>query len=79
MILNPAQAEAVYSAMCALNNVGALINTTRRYSNREGFKVTQSEDYFGEIVVATFDANDQTTSSESYADQNEFATAHRLN
>ena len=34
LILNKSQAEAVYSAMCALNNVGGRINATLNETER---------------------------------------------
>lgn len=65
-ILNQAQAEAVYSAMCALNNVGGRIAANIGVIN----------------VYESIDGWVQVTSpglpTEVYATQSEFATAYGL-
>lgn len=65
MILNQAQAEAVYSAMCALNNVGAKITTAV-----DGKFVFETST--GLVLV------DSDTERETYAGQFDFATAYNL-
>ena len=67
MILNQAQAEAVYSAMCALNNVGMRINTC------DDDMVRVAEHQSGVITVYHGD-----TVRDVYANQAAFATAYGL-
>lgn len=69
-ILTQAQAEAVYSAMCALNNVNMFIGAEIRELGR---LVSVREDAMGRIHV-----EDRLSSSELYADQSAFATAYGL-
>ncbi len=69
MTLNKAQAEAVYSAMCALNNVSGRISGTIVFPDG--------------IVVSCWSEGDFTVSagngaSESYADQAAFSVAYTL-
>ncbi len=66
-ILTQAQAEAVYSAMCALNNVGALLDT---YGN--GWRVMQRHDE----TVRVEDLNGRTI--EKYTSQASFASFYDL-
>jgi hypothetical protein len=68
LLLTPAQAEAVYSAMCALNNIGSTLQTTVR-----GVCVRVSDS--GEVHVW-----EPFTSKtyELYATQHEFATTYGL-
>lgn len=70
LILNQAQAEAVYSAMCALNNVGGRLVCIVQ----EAAEVSEAAS--GSIFVrrqnASFGAN------EHYEDQSAFATAYGL-
>lgn len=67
MILNPAQAEAVYSAMCALNNVAGRV---RIYLD-DGVVVSESKE--GRVYVMG------ELGSEVFATQASFATAYGLN
>lgn len=68
MILNNTQAEAVYSAMCTLNNVGGEIDV-----RIEALSVRSLDN--GMIVV-----NCSTTRRiEGYASQSDFAVAYSLN
>ena len=69
MTLNKAQAEAVYSAMCALNNVSGRFSGTIVFPD--------------DIAVSCWSEGDFTVSvgngvGESYADQATFAAAHGL-
>lgn len=66
-ILTQAQAEAVYSAMCALNNVGALLDTCGN-----GWRVMQRPDE----TVRVEDLNGRTI--ETYASQAGFASFYDL-
>jgi hypothetical protein len=67
MILNRSQAEAVYSAMCALNNVSGTINevdvgSAKVHASSAGIEVSQ----------------DRTGPMEFYLTQTAFATAYGL-
>ena len=66
-ILNQAKAEAVYSAMCALNNVGGNFGMFEIEDNRVGV--------FGSGAVQIVNKYGQF---ESYASQSAFATAYGL-
>lgn len=70
MILHKSQAEAVYSAMCALNNVGAKFNEFV-FSGRNGPEVRNMG--AGNILV-----DDGYEGVERYASQAAFATAYGL-
>lgn len=75
MILNKAQAEAVYSAMVALNNVGA----TAKEIHGDGFYVRVG--LASGTVNICLDSSDFSIPvlRERYEDQNAFATAYGLN
>lgn len=66
LILNRAQAEAVYSAMCALNNVSARLRT----SIPGGIVVSENDD--GRVYVLS------ELASEVFGTQGSFATAYGL-
>lgn len=70
LILSRAQAEAVYSAMCALNNVGARLDKT----TLAGGELYASENDAGRVLVNSLEAGD-----EAHASQYAFATAYGLN
>lgn len=76
MILNKSESEAIYSAMCSLNNVGTLLHTTRKHLDGSGHDVHNESD--GTVRVRTFDVNGQTKSGEVYLNQSEFAKAYDL-
>jgi hypothetical protein len=67
MILTKAQAEAVYSAMCALNNVGGVIGDL---TLRAGLRVQ----WLSSVTVR----EGLCGSFEEYGNQAEFATAYGL-
>ncbi|CUJ51746.1 hypothetical protein [Achromobacter xylosoxidans] len=70
LILTPAQAQAVYSAMCALNAVGGKLETTvDEVLVRVGVLTGRVS------VVSAFDADDRL---EIYDDQDAFAAAYGL-
>lgn len=80
MILNQAQAEAVYSAMCALNNVSANRGVELRFVggndgdyNRYGVK----EEADGEVTVYV-GPGILGREREDYANQAAFASAYGL-
>lgn len=81
MILNPAQAEAVYGAMCALNNVGA--NATVRIPNSgTTIHVTQrtmGDAHLIQVFIADAVGNPTGNGFEEYAAQATFAAAYGLN
>lgn len=68
LILTPAQAEAVYSAMCALNTVGGSLSATI-----QGVRV--EETHSGSIQVWTLVNIDRR---ECHKNQSAFATAYGL-
>jgi hypothetical protein len=72
-ILNPSQAEAVYSAMCALNNVSGAIRVIFAAEGQKVIKVRQCEDFGSISVIHGFET------VERYASQYEFFTAYGLN
>ncbi len=72
-ILTKTQAEAVYSAMCALNNVGAHLDA-RIYSAA----IRVQEMPGGMIVVHRPVHNAPSAEQETYANQSAFATAYGL-
>lgn len=86
-ILNAAQAEAVYSAMCALNNVGAAAWCRMPVEHGVEWVDVRQDDVGGIHILKgplrRFDpAESIVTSSgkvERYFDQNAFATAYGLN
>ena len=69
-ILNQTQAEAVYSAMCHLNNVGGRLHATLEQDNG----VHVREDRAGEVTVWIVNGGPV----EQYPDQSAFATAYGL-
>lgn len=75
MILSPAQAKAVYSAMCALNNSGFASNRVTAHSEENAhWDVTVEWNNNSIAVYLGF-----IGSVESYANQAAFATAYGLN
>lgn len=80
MILNQAQAEAVYSAMCALNNVSVSEGTEITFvgtSNDGMARYTCSEYPDGQIEVDKWPGQ-LDRHIEFYANQAAFATAYGL-
>lgn len=69
LILNQAQAEAVYSAMCALNNVGG-----RVFATMGDQRVTEAN---GAVTVSEYQEG-QWEPCERYDSQSAFATAYGL-
>jgi hypothetical protein len=70
LILTPAQAEAVYSAMCALNNVNG-----RCVDLAIGDNAAVLVHATGTVTVIRY----VTEPAERYASQHEFASAYGLN
>ncbi len=75
MILNKSQAEAVYSAMCALNNVGGKVKAMFGNVATDGINVF--EDDGGEVVVVRVNHYD-VLESERCTSQSAFAIAYGL-
>jgi len=76
MILSQAQADAVYSAMCSLNNVCAQIQV--RGLNADGLELRERTN--GAVVIGYLVDNAQRgTIVESYATQADFAADYGLN
>ncbi len=73
MILSQPQAEAVYSAMCALNNVNARLHARDVGRTDEGLPIQIHETETGVIVIST-----GTQVLERYGTQGRFAAAHGL-
>lgn len=73
LILNQAQAEAVYSAMCALNNVGGKIKAMFGSVAADGINVFEEDD--GTVRVVRVNRYD-VLESEDYADIPAFAVAY---
>ena len=78
MILTQAQAEAVYSAMCALNNVGGRLHA--RIKATPGALIHVNELPSGHMQLWPGDAvGNPTGPLESHHNQSAFATAYGLN
>jgi hypothetical protein len=75
LILNPAQAEAVYSAMCALNNISNY--NAIQFTNFRGELIGVATKATGEVIVER--GAPVPATRESYPTQAEFATAYGLN
>lgn len=86
LILNKAQAEAVYSAMCALNNVSGVglgvVFPEAGGRIRSGRIAVRELGDTGRVLVERFafqgNPAEQLEAVESYADQSAFATAYGL-
>lgn len=73
MILNQAQAEAVYSAMCALNSVGATIGSISMH-DEQGLAIAVHTTSNGMWMIKS-----ARKTSEWHDNQSAFATAYGLN
>ncbi len=82
LILNEAQAEAVYSAMSVLNNVGGLLFTTIRETGGYVIRIKQEIEYREvEIWAQTEDKFERVCGGqarETHADQATFAKTYNL-
>lgn len=72
LILTTAQAEAAYSAMCALNNI------SMRLDGCVGDGIRMHEDENGEVFVFETRAGHTGGLREEYENQSAFATAYGL-
>jgi myo-inositol-hexaphosphate 3-phosphohydrolase len=80
MILNQAQAEAVYSAMCALNNV-ASTRFAASFETLSGKSIRVAESSEGvSVALFAFQGNpsQQLEAIEDYPAQSDFAAAYGL-
>jgi uncharacterized protein YjaG (DUF416 family) len=79
MILNNSQAEAVYSAMCALNNVTGMIHVVMP-GKAAGETITVSQEVVSRKVVINLRSmiELEPISTEQYKDQNHFVRAYEL-
>lgn len=75
MILNQSQADAVYSAMCALNNVGGRVDT--RFVNGMA-SVIEVRDRADRGVIVLFQTGGATRDIEKHINQAAFAAAYGL-
>lgn len=76
-ILNQSQAQAVYSAMCHLNKVGAA-SPRFNFPSKPGKRVAVEQRNDGRVVVTVFCVNQKDDEREDYASQSYFATAYGL-
>ena len=76
-ILNQSQAEAVYSAMCHLNNVGAAAPRIN-FPSKPGKRVAVEQRNDGRVVVTVFCTDQKNDKREDYGSQSDFATAYGL-
>lgn len=72
-ILTPSQVEAVYSAMCALKNVGSIFGDVRIAADRAQHDIRVQWDEDGVTV-----GQGLRVAIERYADQAAFAAAYGL-
>ena len=75
MILNPSQAEAIYSSMCALNNVGARVKASFGDLDKEAINVFEDEEGFVKVVKIR---SWTQRGLEFYENQADFAKAYKL-
>lgn len=75
MILNQSQAEAIYSAMCAMNNVGGRIAVNFDEDKAESINIFEKADG----TVSVWQRNyGLTHNDETHTSQAAFATAYGL-
>ena len=80
MILNQAQAQAVYNAMCALNNVGARLSAHGIGYDADGFAISAEQSETGLVSIGTgFAPHAERKVLERHGGKNAFATAYGLN
>lgn len=86
LILNTSQAEAVYSAMCALNNVSGALWCRMPIGKGEEWADVRQDDrgaiHIGKGPLRRFDPIESVVTigpREYHADQNAFSTAYGLN
>ncbi len=78
MILNKAQAEAAYSAMCALNNVSGVIDVRIPIGVTVGRYVRVYQLFVSNTVRVSLYWGGSVGGHESHADQKAFAIAYGL-
>ena len=75
MLLNDSQAQAVYSAMVALNNINARLDAHIEQTRNVVLRVNQN--WLGAVVV-TYSYGGTVRESEIHADQNAFMNAYAM-
>lgn len=79
MILNQSQAEAVYSAMCALNNIGARLSAHGIGYDDDGLAISVAQSETGLVSIGTgFAPHAERKVLERHGGKNAFATAYGL-
>lgn len=79
MILSTEQAKAVYSAMCALNNVGARLAAHGIGYDADGFAISAEQSETGLLSIGTgFAPHADRKVLERHGGKNAFATAYGL-
>lgn len=79
MILNQSQAEAVHTAMCALNKVGARLAAHGIGYDVDGFVISAEQSETGLLSIGTgFAPHAERKVLERHGGKNAFATAYGL-
>jgi uncharacterized protein YjaG (DUF416 family) len=79
MILNESQVEAIYSAMCALNNISGIVHVVMP-GQTAGDTITVFQEVMSHEVVVILRSmiEAEPVKTERYKDQGEFAQAYGL-
>lgn len=77
-ILNKQQAETIYGAMVALNNLSGIISATIPVPNRQGDTIKVSQSCIGAGILVSYQSGGAERHSEWFANQNDFAEIHNL-
>lgn len=75
LTLNKSQAQAIFDAMCAMNNVDGKIKVLITENEKT---IIVSEQLNGSILVTVFNNNTYPCASEKYASQVDFAEAYSV-
>jgi len=75
LTLNKSQAQAIFDAMCAMNNVDGKIKVLITENEKT---IIVSEQLNGSILVTVFNNNTYPCASEKYASQCDFAEAYSV-
>lgn len=76
LILTQAKAQAVYRAMCELNNIGALINV--RIAMGTNSHAVVLEDLMSDEVRVSVHSGGKVQTFETYPDQESFRSAYSV-
>lgn len=77
-MLTQAQADAVYRAMVALNNVGGIIHARLPLTGGVGRHLVVLEEVMTDDIVVSLHVGGACQGSERYVNQNAFAEAYKL-